>query len=108
MTDHNHHQTSTPPSNTQNPTAKILNGSPSPIIPAPNDSRHNLLESIKGFQGFQNKNVTSPPANNNNNSAPNRNSDIQPLDNSSSIVDQLKNELLKRAQFLSELFNLLN
>lgn len=56
------------------------------------DSRDQLLESIRGFQGFQNKSQTR-----------NRISDPAPVDNNNppSVLDQLKNELIKRAQFLS-------
>lgn len=60
------------------------------------DSRDELLESIRGFQGFQNKSSNR-----------NRISDPAPADNNPpSVLDQLKNELIKRAQFLSNCFYL--
>ena len=63
------------------------------------DLRSQLLESIKGFQGFQNPGggatLSKPPV------TQNRVSDPPPSAGESSILDQLKNELLKRAQFLS-------
>ncbi|CAF0704550.1 unnamed protein product [Brachionus calyciflorus] len=62
------------------------------------DPRSELLSAIKGFQGFQNKNSTS-----NEQSHKNRISDPAPVDNNNpNILDQLKNELIKRAQFLND------
>lgn len=67
-----------------------INRSNSSINLSSNDSRQNLMNSIKGFSGFHNKQQK-----------PNRNSDASSQQLDSSIIDQLKNELLKRAPFLS-------
>lgn len=58
------------------------------------DPRQNLLDSIKSFQGFKNTNAVS-------NAPATRVSDPPPA-TEGSILDQLKNELLKRAQFLND------
>ena len=62
---------------------------------AAQDSRSQLLDAIKGFQGFS-KNVQNEPKQN-------RISDPAPVDGSTNILDQLKSELIKRAHFLSKL-----
>jgi hypothetical protein len=54
-----------------------------------------LLDSIKAFEGFKNKVNTQTS----------QVSDNSPQGGEASILDQLKNELLKRAQFLSNFLN---
>jgi hypothetical protein len=55
-------------------------------------AREDLMDAIKAFQGFTNKGSTN---------LQNRISDPPPQDAAPSILDQLKNELIKRAQYLS-------
>jgi hypothetical protein len=70
---------------------------PKPPIEAKQaDARSNLLDSIKGFKGFQEK-----PAVHHNTTA-----DVLavPIASETSILDQLKLELVKRAQFFQSNF----
>jgi hypothetical protein len=57
-------------------------------------AREDLMDAIKSFQGFSNKGAANQQ---------NRVSDPPPHDCTPSILDQLKNELIKRAQYLSNI-----
>jgi hypothetical protein len=72
-------------------------------INKPTSERQNLLDSIKNFRGFSDSsssNTQSPVQQSNH-------SDISIQRSSSSIIDQLKNELLKRSHYLSKFINIL-
>lgn len=61
---------------------------------AAQDPRSQLLDAIKGFQGFSKSEKVE--------TRQNRISDPAPVEGSTNILDQLKSELIKRAQFLSK------
>jgi hypothetical protein len=62
--------------------------------PAAPSAQEELLKSIRSFQGFQNKVEQRP--------VERKQTDPSPVDEKQSIVDQLRNELLKRAQYLND------
>jgi hypothetical protein len=75
---------------------------PRVIEPAKPDPRSELLDSIKGFQGL--KSLKPAGVNSHETLSP---EPANPAPPENSILDQLKNELVKRAMFLSK-FKLVN
>ena len=86
-------------SNTSIPPAvpDISKKNSSSVNTSTNDSRLDLLDSIRNFQGLSSKR-TIPPAEKSNNTC---------LKSSSSLVDQLKDELLKLKDAISEYFEII-